>query len=240
MSAARARPPRARPASPRTPTSAGRSAHDVELQLRAIGGQAVRSRRRGARRSARRPAPPPGRLRGCSRPVRRPRGSPCAGPPGAARRRRRFASPFPARERRIHLRGRGQFHAPSRPTGRRFAYVAVGREGHHSASGCRPLSASEARPIAGTEGARTRSSGPPTAGRSPFSRGQAQARGRRRGSSDPDLRQFPPGGGQAGTWGRAETFSSRASRERRSTVSRPPAGSPRPALEADAETVELR
>jgi Tol biopolymer transport system component len=184
------------------PAERWQSAHDVELQLRSIGGSGSVSR---------------GEIPAVSRPRRRPviswaiaaaavavaaavlvrGGRPRALPAATVR----FAVPPPDGGGFNYI-VEGNFMVVS-PDGSQLAYVAWGAKDVAPRVWLRPLSAAAARPIPGTETANSLMWSPD--GRSiGFFTGDKLKRVDLAGGAPVPICDIPPGGGKAGTWGRNE------------------------------------
>ena len=213
------------------------SAHDVELQLRSISASGSMSAVAGVARPRRRRAAwlPWAAAAACAAlaVVSLLRGS---GQGRAQAPTVRFAVP-PPESGGFHYVVEGNFMAVS-PDGSQIAYVAWGAKDISQRVWLRPLSASEARPIAGTEGANSILWSPDGRSIAFFTRDKLKRVDVGGGASVP-ICDIPPGGGKAGTWGRSDILftSIQGGALYRVPVS---GGQPVVLIRADAERVDIR
>ena len=218
------------------PADRWQSAHDVELQLRSMGSGSTSGTASAApqprRRTAWLPWAAAAAFAGLAA-VLFVRGS------GQSRARApavRFSVPPPESGGFSYV-VEGNFMAVS-PDGSQIAYVAWGAKDVSQRVWLRPLAASEASPIAGTEGANSILWSPDGRSIAFFTRDKLKRVDVGGGAPVP-ICDIPPGGGKAGTWGRSAILftSIQGGALYRVPVS---GGQPVTLIKADAERVDLR
>jgi len=219
------------------PAQRWQSAHDVELQLRSIGAsgstlRAVAGSPARRRRAAWLPWAAAAACAGLAA-VSLVRGS---GQGRALAPTVRFSVP-PPESGGFNSVFEGNFMAVS-PDGSQIAYVASGAKDIAARVWLRPLSASEARPIAGTEGANSILWSPEGRSLAFFTRDKLKRVDVAGGAPVP-ICDIPAGGGKAGTWGRSDILFTSI---QGAALYRVPAsgGQPVMLIKADAEHAALR
>ncbi len=219
------------------PAERWQSAHDVELQLRSIGasGSTLRAVTGAAPRRRRAPWLPWAAAAACAAlaaaSLVRGGGQGRAPAPTV-----RFSVP-PPESGGFNYVVEGNFMAVS-PDGSQIAYVAWGAKDTAARVWLRPLSASEARPIAGTEGANSVLWSPEGRSLAFFTRDKLKRVDVAGGAPVP-ICDIPAGGGKAGTWGRSDILFTSI---QGAALYRVPAsgGQPVTLIKADAEQAVLR
>lgn len=222
------------------PADRWQSTHDVELQLRGIPASGSTSRPNVASLPAR-PSPVATWLRTAAAlaaaaalaiVVWQMRRTPRPAQVGSVR----FSIP-PPEAGEFNYVVEGSFLAIS-PDGTQIAYVAWGAKDRVARVWLRPLSAAQARPIAGTEGANSILWSPDGRSLAFFTRDKLKRVDVAGGAPVP-ICDIPAGGGKAGTWGRSDILftSIQGAALYRVPVS---GGQPVMLIKADAEHAELR
>ncbi len=218
------------------PSDRWQSAHDVELQLRAIGpGSGAAASVAAAPRGRRAPWLPWAAAAACAAVAAvlllRESGQGRAHPQAV-----RFSVP-PPDNGGFNYVVEGNFMGVS-PDGSQIAYVAWGAKDREARVWLRPLAAPEARPIPGTEGANSILWSPDGRSLAFFTKDKLKRVDLAGGAAVP-ICDVPAGGGKAGTWGRSDILftSIQGGALYRVPVS---GGTPAVLIKADAERVDLR